>query len=84
MLFSDKMILGVYTGNSMIEIMKRMNQIRISARKLLDVVGDGDNGPLPSFAEAWYELSDALDLCDMEVSKANGQVDKPEQGEVDI
>jgi hypothetical protein len=27
---------------------------------LLNEVGDGDNGPLPTFNEAWYVLHDAL------------------------
>ena len=84
MSFSDQMVRLVDNVNLMMDLIKKLNQVKISSRKLLDVVGDGDNGPPAHYSDAWYELSDALDLCDMEVSKANGQVDKPQQRGVDI
>lgn len=40
--------------------LKALRKVVEAARKLHHLVGDGDNGPLPCFQDAWYELDEVL------------------------
>lgn len=37
-----------------------ISKLIVAARKLRDIVGDGDNGPAQFFIDAWDELNEAL------------------------